>query len=579
MSTTNPRLTEADIRQWVGERSFERAQSYVGTALFDTRQQGQTLKAWCEGTAPEPYAVSATLGRDGIESAQCSCPVGDGGYCKHVAALLLTWLEAPDEFRPVEAIESYLTKRSKKELIKLIQEMVDRYPDLESLVELSSAVGSAAEKPLDPEVIRSQVRHAFASAGHDWRAGWHVASALGQVVALGGQQEEQASWQAAAMVYMTTAEEALALFETIHDEEGDVLGVVNECVSGLGRCLPAASESSARESVLRALMDIYLWDVDYGGVGVGDDVPDIILEHARPDEVREIGARIRESLPTGDTWTDKFRLQVLGGFLLDLEQDQLDDEAFLRLCRETGRRDDLMERLLTLGRVDEAVAEAQAASDYELLALADLLGNAGHSEIAWQLVHERAGSSQDWRLTEWLKDQALARGDYDEALRRAEELFWRQPSLPGFQTVQTIAQAAGLWETLRPGLIERLAEARHHGLLVQIHLEADELDAAFQAYDELMRRYRHSELGVRLAEAAEAERPRDALRLYLSEVAALIEQRGRGNYQMAARHLQRVRTLYDRLGEGEAWPALIADLRQSNKRLRALQEELSAAGL
>jgi uncharacterized Zn finger protein len=579
MSTATPPLTVDDVRQRVGERSFQRAQDYVGTAFHDTRRQGQTLRAWCEGTAIEPYAVQATLGRDGIDSAQCSCPVGDGGYCKHVAAMLLTWLGTPDAFRPVEALEFYLQKRSKKELVRLIQEMVDRYPELESLVELSAAVDAAAERPLDPEAVRRQVRQAFASARGNWRDGRNVASALGALIAMGQQQEALGQWQAAATVYLTTAEESLAQFETIHDEEGDVLSVVNECVTGLGRCLPAVDEDPVRGEMLRALLDIYLWDVAYGGVGVGDEVPDLILEQARPEEGRRVAARLRDSLPAGDALSDNYRRQVLGGFLLALEQDQLDDEAYLRLCRETGRLGDLVTRLLALGRVEEAVVATEAANDYALLGLVNRFGEAGQAEVAWRLVRKRADSSQDWRLKEWLKDQALARSDLDEALRWAEALLWQQPSLPSFQSLQTIAQAGGQWEALRPALLERLAKEQRYHLLVQIHVETKELDAAFQAYEHLLRRHRYSGLGPLLAEAAEAERPRDAVRLYMAEVEALIERRGRDNYAMAARYLQRVRALYARLGDDEAWQTLIADLRQGNSRLRALQEELNTAGL
>ena len=59
----------------------------------------------------------------------------------------------------------------------------------------------------------------------------------------------------------------------------------------------------------------------------------------------------------------------------------------------------------------------------------------------------------------------------------------------------------------------------------------------------------------------------------------LIAQQGRQNYQQACRLLARVRALYERLGEGETWVRYIADLRERNRRLRALMEELAAAGM
>jgi len=40
-----------------------------------------------------------------------------------------------------------------------------------------------------------------------------------------------------------------------------------------------------------------------------------------------------------------------------------------------------------------------------------------------------------------------------------------------------------------------------------------------------------------------------------------------------------VRDLYHRLGEPDTWQQLIADLRERNRRLRVLKEELENAGL
>ncbi len=84
---------------------------------------------------------------------------------------------------------------------------------------------------------------------------------------------------------------------------------------------------------------------------------------------------------------------------------------------------------------------------------------------------------------------------------------------------------------------------------------------------------------IRVAQAAEERRPRDAIRLYMARVKPLIEARGRDNYATAASYLQRVRDLYGRLGEEATWKSLIGGIREENRRLRALQEELANAGL
>jgi uncharacterized Zn finger protein len=86
-------------------------------------------------------------------------------------------------------------------------------------------------------------------------------------------------------------------------------------------------------------------------------------------------------------------------------------------------------------------------------------------------------------------------------------------------------------------------------------------------------------LRVRVARAAEATRPAEAIGLYLKEVDALIAAQGRERYATAAEYLARVRDLYVRQGQQAEWQRLIASLREQHKRLRALKDELSKAGL
>lgn len=127
--STIPVLSDDDIRARVGERSFQRGWQYFhDSAIFGARRQGITLKAQCAGSQAPSYRVEATFDEHGITTADCSCPVGDGGYCKHIAALLLTWRDRPAEFIELEDLEGALARKSKDELITLIRLMVRRSP-------------------------------------------------------------------------------------------------------------------------------------------------------------------------------------------------------------------------------------------------------------------------------------------------------------------------------------------------------------------------------------------------------------------------------------------------------------------
>jgi len=99
-------LTEADIRHWAGPAVFSRGRAYFAHGnVLDPCRQGNTLRARCIGSQPQPYRVEVELGPTGIFSSFCSCPVGL--HCKHAVALLLTWLHDPADFRVLEDLETY----------------------------------------------------------------------------------------------------------------------------------------------------------------------------------------------------------------------------------------------------------------------------------------------------------------------------------------------------------------------------------------------------------------------------------------------------------------------------------------
>lgn len=576
------RLTEADVQAWVGDTSFRRSTAYVRSgAVINPRRLGMTLKAQCQGSASQPYRVEATLTPGGIAAANCSCPVGWEGRCKHVAALLLTWINDPSDFRETEDLQTALERRSKDELIGLIQAMVTRYPDLELLLELPLPGSTGTQRAIEPQVIERQVRGAFAQAGDGWDAAANIATSLQSVLALGEGYVRQHDWSNAVVVYRTLAQAVLDHYEQYQDEDGQLGMIVNDCVAGLGECLAESQDAMQCDEILRALFDIYCWDLDFGGIGIGDEVPDIIKANTSPAERQRVAQWARAILPSGSSaWGDSWRRQVLGGFVLELEMDAMDDETFLRTCRETGRLHDLVMRLLHLGRVEEALADIRQAPNYELIQMADLLIAKGYVDQAEALVRERAGAGYDNHLAFWLKRRARERGDAGEALAIAEQMFWALPSMPGYHEVKELAQQTNRWDEVRARLLKRLTREKRHDLLTMIYLGENEIDQALEVYGKTTGGiYGGGAMGIQVARAAEETHPRESLRLYGEAVNRLIQMQGRDNYATAAGYLQRMRALYRRLDEEQIWQSLVTDLRTRHKRLRALQEELTKAGL
>jgi uncharacterized Zn finger protein len=575
-------IDEQAILARVGSQSMERGRSYWKSgAITRGRLQDGLLKAHCEGSYDNEYRVEARVKNGQIVDADCSCPVGDGGYCKHVAALLLTWLHRPEAFPEVEALERALEQRSKPELIALIRQMLRVQPDLESLLELPLPAAEAAGAPLDPAKFRAQAEAAFRLHGRDWDVIPQAVDHLEATYAVGDDFTRQGQVVNASAIYHAVLEVGLEHFADYQDDQGSLTGVVQALVVRLGKVLSTLDEGhSEREVVLRLLLDTYQRDLSLGGLCLADDVPDLFFDLTSPEERATLAKWIREAIPSARReWTRS----GLGALLLDLEADQLDDEGYLAVCRSTGRTGDLVDRLLSLGRIEEARAAAETAEDYHLLQFAALFTDYGYDDLAEELVRVRARTSHDSRLKEWLKTRCLARGDVDEALKLAREVFELRPQLDGYHALRELAQRANLWETLRPEL-HAFLETRQRWLFLKVLLEEGNIEAALQAVTAPTDSSRGffgygSELTLEVAQAAEENFPREALRLYQQGAERQISGRNRGAYAEASRMLCKVRDLYVRLNEGPKWERYIAGLRATHRTLRALREELDDAGL
>lgn len=110
------------------------------------------LKAQCRGSYSNSYSVSVECKPRGIANAWCSCPAEYEGRCKHVVALLLTWLHHPKQFLVVEPVEKVFEGKSREELVTMVKDMVEKFPELELVLnpsikmhELGMTVTVAAE--------------------------------------------------------------------------------------------------------------------------------------------------------------------------------------------------------------------------------------------------------------------------------------------------------------------------------------------------------------------------------------------------------------------------------------------------
>jgi uncharacterized Zn finger protein len=298
-----PRLTEANVRSLATESSFERGENYYRDgAIFGAVRLGTKLRAQCEGSDYEPYQVSATLKGSGVSETSCTCPYDYGGICKHIVALLLTYIHDPQAFRSIPQLTELLAGRSREELIALIDEMIEREPELLSLVELSLTTEKVRQgETLDVDAYRRQARNALRRGSP--RA---VEKELRALLGLAARLEETDDLLNAGAIYHAILEETVGGYEGMlweMDEDGDIAAVLDEFAQGLSHCLKEGkADDRTRRAWLEALLEAELTDIVIGGVDLAPSARQAVLENATDEEWEWIEERVRFAISKGGDW-------------------------------------------------------------------------------------------------------------------------------------------------------------------------------------------------------------------------------------------------------------------------------------
>ena len=130
----HPRISIDLIEQLAEPKIMERGKNYyedgliIGAVIRENK-----LEAFCHGS--QIYRVTATIAENKISMTDCTCPYDWGGICKHRVALLLTYLHEPGKFIERPTIAKLLAKKSKDDLIDLIEQMLAQHTTLIELVD------------------------------------------------------------------------------------------------------------------------------------------------------------------------------------------------------------------------------------------------------------------------------------------------------------------------------------------------------------------------------------------------------------------------------------------------------------
>jgi uncharacterized Zn finger protein len=606
-------LTEQDIQAQTDDGSFSRGRSYARQGrIHDTVLRGDVIEALCDGSGYLPYVVHARLARPGEagpnpKDFSCTCPRGD--FCKHIVALLLTWVGDPARFVERPSVATAIAGKSPEELAALVQEMIRRYPDLELLLDTPMAAGSGGSgnaETIDEGTIRRQVQAATMYLdGWEWGSARTAARALEAILDLGRRYGDAGQWANAHVVYATVAADVIGMFFEFDDSDGDLTGIITDCDIGLAQCLEVQADlpeperllPQQRERLVRDIYDIWRFDaLELGGIGLSDRGQDALAMHVTDTERQMVEEWLREE--EGD---DVNRRSIIGFFVTLREEAGATDEELLEIYREAEQWDDVAAMLVEMGRVSEAISIARRHINLPvpLTGFADVLVQRGGDDIARALtliddrLWEQEGKNPhvDTLLQDWLIRQYSAHGRPLDALAMARKRFAKQAASHTYAKVRDVARlpevGPGTWDDVRAEMLETFRQMQAWTTLADIYLEEGDVGAALEAHRTHVNmvgqlRAHGSWYGthsLQLAKAAERDFPDEAIAIYRAQADQLIGARNRGSYREAAAVLARVKATLEQHGKEDEWPPLIADLRTTHKTLRALQDELDKAGL
>lgn len=637
-------LSANQIKLQTDDRSFSRGRGYRnGGRIFHPVRRGNTIYARCHGSTGGPYRIEATLAPADQPTAMnpvaaaCDCP--RGGFCKHIVAMLLTWIERPDSFVVQPTVAELLAGKSREELASMVEQIITAVPELDIMLDLPDpATAPLSDAPVDERTIRKQIATALPEEGEDWDSRYENApyydeygegaygfggidtAIMTRLTALGESYARANQWRNALSVYATIAEEVAPRLEEIqeflgesfyeYDGEDELGPVLTQCDDALAAILdaqanlPEAERLTAEERtrLIEAIFAIWEADIEAGGLELSEAGPIAIGRFASTEERHAVGEWLRRWLTpqtqqssSTQAWNTRSVIWFLG--LLGPDGG-LSDDQILEEYRNAELWSDAADLLLRTGRTDEAISLAarHLTQGTALTQFASALVASGDSTRTKQAIAliddclwEREGKNprDDQILSAWLEHHLTTLGRPDEALKLAHRRFQQLPSRTTFDAVREIAtlpeRTGEPWAELRPSMLTALSQRNDWPALVAIHLDAGEMPEALAAFKHLKAAgsyaYDWSHLAEHVAAAVSPTLPDEAILIYRALADQKIQGRNRDSYQIAAHFLAEARSLLLAGGRQDDWLASITRLRQQHKTLRALQDELNKRGL
>jgi len=570
------KMTENILKSLSSPESFTRGHDlYQSDAVFDTFRQGDLLTGKCKGSSAPFYQIRVQLDEGGIQEASCTCPYDWGGYCKHIVALMLTYMHNPDAFIEQKNIKELLGQLDKDGLVYLITKMVDKNPDLYSWLQTAIPAASAKSQPAQQrdkrktEVSKTAYKRQIQSILHSLQ-GYRMSEAYwmmgGMVDQLNHIRDtaydflEAYDTHGALVILTTLLTEVSGSFEQFDDSDGELVGFFSELALPLVEAILSTDLSKTERRNLFNELGPVVEELSAYGI---DDL-DVILAALNLGWSEEVLDE-QEDYDYDESILTEAKLNIL--------ERQNRVEEFLQLCFEAGEYRRYILKQIEMGEFEKAkeVAWKTITQASDALIVARALRDAGYLLDALRLAEKGLDlDGNKHELGAWLGPIEETQGQIDKAIKAYQAAFTSLPSLELYRILKKLSGTN--WGDLRPVLMQILQASPHTDVLVDVYLSEEEWDKAISIAKKAGE-WNYS-LIEKVADAVFPFRPDWVIQASRKQAEGLIAKTQSKYYATAARWLAKMKQAYLASGRKEEWLSYLEGLKSTYSRRPALQAEL-----
>ena len=586
-------LSLDSIREQSTAKSFQRGEAYYHEdSVMSLLLRGQNLEAKVAGTEHSGYRVTIELADNCITSVYCTCPYDYDGWCKHIVAVLLAYLNEPNSIEKRLTLVQLLDGLDAEKSHQLIQFLAEDNPELIDQVERFVArikpVAIASPQEISnqntPQItvntkfysskVREIIRQGIRGCEDDWDYEEDTVSLeiLELIKDAEDLVEKEEFHNAIAVLKAITAacaskwDDDLTSYGIEPDEVVDVLAQVwTETI--------LSSDLSSQEKLkLKEELEIWQtqWNVDFA----------IILTALKEGWEEELlQAILQGKVKVEDTEEKPYYQDDLTLIRLKLLKQKGRHEEYLNLAKATNQTQEYLIMLAWLDRIEEAIQTAQTemTTMEEAMALSNALQNQGATEEALQIAQRGLTLSGDcdYKLATWIVELTQELQDPDLILAANLKVFEIEASFEQYTKLKTLAGED--WNSLKLDLLDLLQT--QHGWRVQeekirIFLAENLVEDAIAGVKQISDYQK--DLIQLVMDAAMSVQP-DWVIEKASKMAEAIMDAGKADhYNQAVNWLKNVKEAYSKSGRRAEWLTYrenLVNLHQRKRKLMGLFRE------